>query len=217
VVCEGSSVSISALGSGSPSPAYQWRRNGVALAGATAATFSIGNAAQGDAGVYDCLVSNTCGTAVSNRATLSVVRATTITAPPRSQQLYARNTAYFTCDAAGADLRFHWRRDGVTLSDGVRVFGAQSRSLRIIDLTSNDSGNFDCVVTGSCGGTVSEYATLSVPCAADFNVDGGVDAADVAAFFVAWDQGLDQADVNQDGGTDGADIEMFFGAWEAGC
>jgi hypothetical protein len=53
-------------------------------------------------------------------------------------------------------------------------------------------------------------------CVADFNRDGGVDGSDVAAFFFAWERGVDGADVNEDGGTDGADIEAFFGVWEAG-
>lgn len=54
------------------------------------------------------------------------------------------------------------------------------------------------------------------PCPADFNQDGGVDGADVEAFFLAWEQGEPESDVNQDGGIDGADVETFFIAWENG-
>ena len=54
------------------------------------------------------------------------------------------------------------------------------------------------------------------PCAADFNRDGGVDGADVGAFFAAWEQGDSAADVNSDGGVDGSDVEAFFAQWEAG-
>jgi spore coat protein A len=54
------------------------------------------------------------------------------------------------------------------------------------------------------------------PCPADFNQDGGVDGADVEAFFDAWESGAPSADVNQDGGIDGSDVETFFAAWEAG-
>ncbi|MBL9002064.1 MAG: hypothetical protein JNK25_13105 [Phycisphaerae bacterium] len=53
-------------------------------------------------------------------------------------------------------------------------------------------------------------------CPADFNQDGGVDGADVDAFFAAWEAGEPIADVNQDGGVDGADVDTFFAAWEAG-
>ena len=54
------------------------------------------------------------------------------------------------------------------------------------------------------------------PCSADFNRDGGVDGADVEAFFLAWQAGTAAADVNRDGGVDGADVETFFVAWQAG-
>jgi hypothetical protein len=53
-------------------------------------------------------------------------------------------------------------------------------------------------------------------CPADFNQDGGVDGADVSAFFEAWENGAADADVNQDGGVDGSDIDVFFFAWENG-
>lgn len=58
---------------------------------------------------------------------------------------------------------------------------------------------------------------LSVlPCAADFDLDGGVDGRDVEAFFTAFEQAEPAADVNQDGGVDGGDVEAFFRQWERG-
>ncbi|MBL9001414.1 MAG: hypothetical protein JNK25_09790 [Phycisphaerae bacterium] len=55
-----------------------------------------------------------------------------------------------------------------------------------------------------------------VPCPADFNQDGGIDGADVDAFYQAWEAGDASADVNADGGIDGGDVETFFEAWENG-
>lgn len=58
---------------------YQWRRDGSALedggniSGANAATLNISGATNADAGLYDVLVSNTCGTAISDGATLTVI------------------------------------------------------------------------------------------------------------------------------------------------
>ncbi len=51
---------------------------------------------------------------------------------------------------------------------------------------------------------------------ADFNIDGGIDGADIEAFFIAWQAGESHADFNLDGGIDGSDIESFFLAWENG-
>ncbi|MBX3409689.1 MAG: hypothetical protein KF859_07360 [Phycisphaeraceae bacterium] len=65
-------------------------------------------------------------------------------------------------------------------------------------------------------GTDTVVITVEPPCPADFNNDGGVDGADVEAFFIAWETGDAVADINADGGVDGADVEAFFLAWEAG-
>ena len=54
------------------------------------------------------------------------------------------------------------------------------------------------------------------PCIADFNGDGGVDGADVQAFFETWEAGATCGDANGDGGVDGGDVERFMLAWEAG-
>jgi hypothetical protein len=50
-------------------------------------------------------------------------------------------------------------------------------------------------------------------CTGDFNSDGGIDGADVQAFFDAWSNAQPRADVNDDGGVDGGDIDVFFALW----
>ncbi|MBS0197780.1 MAG: hypothetical protein JSR77_13580 [Planctomycetes bacterium] len=59
--------------------------------------------------------------------------------------------------------------------------------------------------------------TPPVTCIGDYNQDGGVDGADVEAFYNDWEAGDAAADLNQDGGIDGGDVETFFRAWENGC
>jgi hypothetical protein len=54
-------------------------------------------------------------------------------------------------------------------------------------------------------------------CPSDFNQDGGVDGADIGAFFDEWENGAPRADINQDGGIDGDDVGTFFEFWSAGC
>ena len=51
-------------------------------------------------------------------------------------------------------------------------------------------------------------------CPTDWNADGGLDGADVGAFYESWEAGT--ADLNLDGGTDGYDIEAFFERWSNG-
>ena len=71
-------------------------------------------------------------------------------------------------------------------------------------------GSFD-LTTIATGGAIAPP-----PCSADFNQDGGVDGADVEAFFLTWTSGEPAGDVNQDGGVDGGDIETFIVQWENG-
>ena len=56
---------------------YQWRRNGVALAGATSATLALARAGATDVGVYDVVVNAAGGTLTSAGARLTVTGAST--------------------------------------------------------------------------------------------------------------------------------------------
>ncbi len=53
-------------------------------------------------------------------------------------------------------------------------------------------------------------------CPADWDWSGGVDGADVAAFFVDYEQGNRCADVDDSAGVDATDMAIFFQAYEAG-
>jgi hypothetical protein len=70
-VCSGSNVTFNVTATGT-GITYQWRKAGVNIAGATASTYTITNVATGDAGVYDVIVTGSCGSLTSNPATLTV-------------------------------------------------------------------------------------------------------------------------------------------------
>ncbi|MBS0195958.1 MAG: hypothetical protein JSR77_04295 [Planctomycetes bacterium] len=78
----------------------------------------------------------------------------------------------------------------------------------------NDAGQI--VGTGTLLGFPRAFMLEPFRCFADFNQDGGIDGADVEAFFLVWEAGLAGADVNADGGVDGGDVEAFFMVWSAG-
>lgn len=72
-------------------------------------------------------------------------------------------------------------------------------------------------VTDNGGSTAFDTVIVTVlPCVGDYNQDGGIDGADIDAFFTDWESALPGADINMDGGIDGADVEAFFEKWEAG-
>jgi hypothetical protein len=124
-------------------------------------------------------------------------------------------------DAAAA---YHAYRNGArqTFKTGASILYRRSQ---VDQAYTPDSCGMPDVALGALGlaelispGSVSQVLTGPYPscaCPADWNQDGGVDGADVDAFFTDWEAG--NADINADGGTDGADVTTFFGYWEAGC
>ncbi|MBS0630320.1 MAG: immunoglobulin domain-containing protein [Verrucomicrobia bacterium] len=67
----GASVTFNVAVSGT-AVAYQWYKNGVAISGATTASFTINAAASANAGNYTVTVTNAAGVVTSNAATLTV-------------------------------------------------------------------------------------------------------------------------------------------------
>jgi hypothetical protein len=72
----GASVTFSVTVSGSPPLRYQWRRNNVAISGATNSALALNNVQTSDTGNYSVFVTNDVGAALSAPATL------TVTVPP---------------------------------------------------------------------------------------------------------------------------------------
>jgi GDA1/CD39 (nucleoside phosphatase) family protein len=72
-VLYGAPASFSVVASGTPPLTFQWRKNGVNISGATAATYALSATISADSGaVFDCLVINAAGSALSSSALLTV-------------------------------------------------------------------------------------------------------------------------------------------------
>lgn len=65
-------------------------------------------------------------------------------------------SATFSTAALGAGLTYQWRRNGVS------ILGAVAASLTLNNLSSFDVGNYDCIVTNSCGSVTSRSVALTV-------------------------------------------------------
>ncbi len=75
VIGGGATFTVTASGSGNT---YQWRRDNVALAGATSATLTLTNLAPANAGSYTVVVTNSHGSVTSSAATLTLVSASNV-------------------------------------------------------------------------------------------------------------------------------------------
>lgn len=71
-VALGGSATFSVAASGPGPFAYQWRKDGTAIAGATSATLPLTGVTAGQAGSYSVVVTNAGGSVTSNAATLTV-------------------------------------------------------------------------------------------------------------------------------------------------
>ncbi len=73
IVTEGQSATFTVSANGSAPLSYQWQRNTVDIAGATASSYTISSATLADNGArFRCVVTNGFGNATSNEATLTV-------------------------------------------------------------------------------------------------------------------------------------------------
>jgi hypothetical protein len=69
----GQQMAFSATAEGTPPLTWQWLKNGVAIAGATNASYTIASAATTDSGTYRAKATNSAGNAESNALTINVV------------------------------------------------------------------------------------------------------------------------------------------------
>ena len=155
--CEGGSASFTAAASGTPPLSYSWRKGGVPIPGATGVTFTIDPVAAGDAGEYDVVVSNSCGSATSAAAALTVLEGVEIVTPPAPLVVCEGDPAAFSVAASGsAPLAYAWRKDGIPIP------GATGASLLVDPAEPGNSGEYDVVVTNACGSVASAGAALAV-------------------------------------------------------
>jgi subtilisin-like proprotein convertase family protein len=156
-VCSGLPASFTVTASGTPTPTFQWRKGANNISGATSATYSITSVVAGDAANYDCVVTNSCGTATSTAAALTVNTAPAISGQPASLAACTGSAASFTVSASGSPApTYQWRKGGNNIS------GANSATYGITSVFAGDAANYDCVITNSCGSVTSNAASLTV-------------------------------------------------------
>jgi hypothetical protein len=154
--CLGGSITFSVSASGSGTVTYQWRKGGVNIDGATSSSYTINPVTAGDAANYDVLVSSLCGNTTSNAATLSILPTTSIGTQPTNQTVCLGSNATFTVAASGDNITYQWRKGGVNIG------GATLSSYTLTGVVAGDVGNYDVVVTGTCGTVTSTTVSLSL-------------------------------------------------------
>ena len=163
-VTAGQAATFTVAATGTAPLAYQWKKNGTDISGATTSTYTTPATSMGDDGaVISVVITNSAGTATSSDATLTVTAAAvapTITTQPAAQTVAPGKPVTFSVVATGTGtLSYQWKRGGTDIS------GANSASYNIPVTAGTDNGvEFSVVVTNSAGGATvtSNPATLTV-------------------------------------------------------
>jgi hypothetical protein len=117
---------------------------------------------------------------------------------------------------------YAWRKDGVAI-DSLLNPSAATNHLVIADVTPEDEGTYDCVISNACGSTTGPAFPLDVlppddptcACPADTDGDGVLNSADFFAFLLFFFNGV--ADFNNDGVTNSQDFFEYLVAFFLGC
>ncbi|MBL9212608.1 MAG: immunoglobulin domain-containing protein, partial [Opitutaceae bacterium] len=167
----GGTATFTVVATGSPAPTYQWRKNGLAIAGATGPVLTLTGVTANDIANYRVEVTNVAGSVTSALATLIVTQpapvnvAPTITQPPMSATVVAGSVVTFSVVATGTPApTYQWEKNGVALS------GATGAALTLSGVSANDSASYRVVVSNVAGTVTSANATLTVIQPAPVNV-----------------------------------------------
>ena len=159
----GSSLELAVIAIGYPTLGYQWWLNATNLiVGATNSVLSLTNVQFSQAGAYTVVISNMFGSVISPPANLTV-RDPFLTGQPSARSVNAGQAASFMVAAGGTQpLSYQWLKDGVLLSDGGKVSGAQTTRLTLSNVFGADAGGYRVIISNGYSSVTSMVATLTV-------------------------------------------------------
>ena len=156
----GQQVTLSVQAAGTPTPSFQWQRNGANLPGANSAEWVIRSATLNDAGEYRVVVANSNGTVTSAPAFVAVLAPEylpAITQQPQGTNLVVGQRLELRVIATGnPEPAYLWRKDGVHLPGGTGPVWAKP------SVTMADAGVYQVIVSNSVGAVFSAQASVTV-------------------------------------------------------
>lgn len=159
--CVGDPVTFSIeAGGGVPPLAFQWRRGGEDLPGATGPTLTIEHINPADAGVYRCMVSDSCDASTLSQPADLHIPEVVFTAQPIGGTVCAGDVVFLFASATEFPA-YQWFKDGVP------VDGATQSFLTIPSASVSDTGVYAAQATGLCNTVVSDEAFVEVIDCAD--------------------------------------------------
>ena len=156
---------------GSQPITFQWKKDGVPIAGATYSNYYLSSVGQTDSGKYTLVATNVAGSASADvKVTVTPPGPPIITAQPVSQTVRAHTQAIFSVSAFGTGyVTYRWYVNGLATNN-------TSTSYYVYSATPADAGTYAVTATNSYGTATSSTAYLSLRTyGVDFNKDGHAD------------------------------------------
>ena len=111
---------------------------------------------------YRCEVTNLVGSAVSEAATLSVLKKPAITGQPKSVTADPGETVSFRVTASGSDLSYQWYYRTSATGSWSKSSNGTGATLTVEAKSYRSGYQYRCVVTNGLGSATSSAATLTV-------------------------------------------------------
>ncbi|WP_018341567.1 glycosyl hydrolase family 8 [Cytophaga aurantiaca] len=181
-ICAGTTVTFTATPTNGGTPSYQWRKNTVAISGATSATYSTTAISNGD--VFDVVMTSTANcrsanTANSNQITMTVTASVTpsVIASTSTTTICTGMSVTFTAAPTnGGTPSYQWRKNSTAIG------GATSATYSTTVISNGDV--FDVVMTStancrSANTATSNPVTMTVTASVTPNVAAAADATTI--------------------------------------
>jgi hypothetical protein len=154
---------VQAVGSGAL--AYQWRKNGANLDGATGSALAVPNVQIPAEGLYSVVVTDANGSIESQAARLVVLIAPVFIEQPASQTVAIGQPVTFTATISGnpPPFEFEWRRGAILVAR--EITSVATTTFTIPSVRTNDAGFYRAIVRNialPASGRASQPATLTV-------------------------------------------------------
>ncbi|MFN4235096.1 MAG: immunoglobulin domain-containing protein [Bacteroidia bacterium] len=151
-VCSANAINLSAPSISGAS--YNW--SGPNSFTSTSNTVNISNAQAINAGTY--ILNTTVNGCVypTVQTNVTVNNNTAITAQPSNVTICSGNTLTLSVTATGTSLSYQWRKNGVNIT------GATNATYTVTNANSTHSGNYDVIVSGTCGSITSSVAVVDI-------------------------------------------------------
>jgi poly(3-hydroxybutyrate) depolymerase len=166
-VLAGQSVTFTVAGGGSGALRYQWTKNGVNIAGATGASYTIPAAITADCGAsFAAIVTSGNSSATSVRATLTVLPAPgapIVLANPVRWRALVNDLAHYSVTAwSNTPMTYQWQKGGGT-ANMADIPGATASTYTTAPVTLADSSTlYRCVISNAYGSVTTASEMLLV-------------------------------------------------------